>query len=175
MRFALFASAILSLLVGCSDEPTGPRNGNGGGDDGLKAAEAKHGTSSQKAFAQAYISAANADNRDALKELTHPTCIERINEANRRFYTQFLDNCIDDSIPKQRDVTFERVPNDDALPGDKMLDYPVRPTHRFNLTYSKGQRSSSTVVRSVVERDERWYLVIPAPGEEMLKQMKRNK
>ena len=51
--------------------------------------------------------------------------------------------------------------------------YPVEPTHKITIDYSRSEYNQVTVVREMVydaEKDK-WWIVAPLPGDEMIKQM----
>jgi hypothetical protein len=50
-----------------------------------------------------------------------------------------------------------------------MIVWPVKPTHRFEIEFSTGENSSTSIIRFIAQEKDQWFIIIPMLNSENLK------
>ena len=137
----------------------------GGPVAGADAAEAEFDPGA-RALVERLAAAVNADDVEALKRLLHPDNLACMDAGRADFYTEFLARELGRTVPAEYGLRIAGVGAADSLLFEAMDEYPVRPTHQIELSYSTGAYSGVSIVRYLRHDGGRWFYIVPCPTPE---------
>ncbi len=122
-------------------------------------------TPSQRAFAQAYLTAATGSDIERYKVLLHPGTRACMNKDNADFFDVIFKRRVGHVAVSPR-LSVEKIPAKfemfDAMTARGWI-YPVRPTHIFHIEVaSKGTKLSEIMAFGALDKGA-WYEVLPCP------------
>lgn len=127
-----------------------------------------HQFATQQALVDTYVKAVNTDDLSLLKETVLPLSLKGINSENRVYFDRWLNRDLGRTIPHTRKIEFTAL--GDSRLKEKGFIYPMLPTHQFQLDYV-GDGGDHSILRDIVYDGSSWYVVIPLPSQEILKQL----
>ena len=101
--------------------------------------------------------------------LLHPKSLACITPENRDFYDRAVTTCMRQPIPIDFRFTDSTVSDKDTSSLYGYGTFPVPPTHKIEIQYSRGE-DSGTVLFWVVSENGRWYKDDPCINSDVIKQ-----
>ncbi len=127
-------------------------------------------------LAKQFIANVNARDIEGQCELLHPSCVKGLSGMGRKFMDASLKRDFRTKIPKKHNINvYKDQWEKSVLPFGKVADWPVKPTHRFDVEFSTGKSSATTISRFIVEEDDRWFITVPIINAEFLRNYADNK
>lgn len=159
MKFMCLAMVayLLSMAAGC-DKDRPPASANAAQDVETAA------PASDQQFVKSFVDAANSGDPDRLRALVHKSCLAAIDDTNRTFIDQMLERDARRQIPVDYKAEVTPIGDDQPLPFEGMVQYPVRPTHLVQIDFDQGPRHATTIVRHAVHENGAWWLVVAIPS-----------
>ena len=125
----------------------------------------------QESFSKRFVSAVNSHDKAKLKELIYPKSLECLKNENEIILTQDLDKFSAMTIPDQYKANIRENPAGSAPMWTSMFkdkfDYPLIPTHQFQIDWvtdsSSSHIGSMSVIREVALTNDVWVIVLPCP------------
>lgn len=121
-----------------------------------------------EALADRFITAVNAKDGEQQKATVHPDCFASLTPVQKRYIKETLARDFQNVIPIQRTVKITKLDSAD-LPFGNMIVWPVKPTHRFEIEFSTGENSSTSIIRFIAQEKDQWFIIIPMLNSENLK------
>lgn len=84
------------------------------------------------------------------------------------FYEHIVMRQARETVPPNPQWSVAPIAADEPLMLAEKFDYPVRPTHALQLTFSPGPNRSTTMLVQLVQESGRWREVVPCPKPETL-------
>lgn len=125
-------------------------------------------TIQQEQFIKKYIEIINSEDEEGFKSIIYPICLEKLEEQKVFFYT-ILKSRFQNIIPGQISISVKRIGEDESLPFESTLVYPVRPTNIIMINYEKPDSSTAAKLIQVLKKDGEYFEVLPYPDQELLK------
>ena len=116
-----------------------------------------------RAFVERVVAAVNSKSVDARKALLHPKAVRCAGIAPELFYGLMVSRQSRDTIPADYTWKLDAIPAGEPPMSAERFDYPVRPTHMLQLTFTPAPSSSRTIVLQLVHEGKRWYEIVPCP------------
>lgn len=127
----------------------------------------------EEEFVKEYVAAVEAKDVARLKKLVHPECLAPINDENRDYYDDYFSGEIEKSIPDNYEIIdVTAIDKDAPLMMTEVFSYPVRPTHWVQIDFMTGPYESESILRQIVKFEDTWYMVVPCPKPEAMKQFR---
>jgi len=131
-------------------------------------------TPAQRAFAQAYLTAATGSDIERYTVLLHPGTRACMNKDNADFFDVIFKRRVGHVAISPR-LSVEKIPAKyemfDAMSARGWI-YPVRPTHIFHIEVaSKGTKLSEIMAFGALDKGA-WYEVLPCPSAKALEGMR---
>jgi hypothetical protein len=136
---------------------------------GIDVARAQEATAAQLALVERYVAAVRAEDGRRLRSLYHPATLACINSDNRDYFDFIFAKEMSHSAELGAGFTLTRVDplNAAAVAASEMgglIANPVKPTHEFQIdTPFDSKNHSVTILRTAVEQNGTWYLVLGCP------------
>ena len=116
-----------------------------------------------RAFVERVVAAINSKSVDARKALLHPKAVRCAGIAPELFYGLMVSRQSRDTIPPEYTWKLDAIPAGEPPMLADRFDYPVRPTHMLQLTFTPAPSSSRTIVLQLVHEGKRWSEIVPCP------------
>ncbi|MFQ6078437.1 MAG: hypothetical protein ACE5NJ_04780, partial [Thermodesulfobacteriota bacterium] len=130
----------------------------------------------QEEFISEYVAAINARDILKLKRLVHPECLACITDQNHDYYEDYFSREIEEEIPGNYKISnIKPIGKDEPLLMSEAFSYPVRPTHWVQIDFQRGPYDFASVLRQIVKLNEAWFLVVPCPTPNTVKQFREAK
>lgn len=152
-RIAIFGLAIF-LIAGVS---------TGGAEDAASSV-----TPEQRAFADKFVAAIEAQNVAKMRALVAPTTLMCFAGGKGKVLDSWIEDQFEYQIPKGYQVTASPIPPDMLVP-TKMATYPIPRTHLMEFQYSSGG-ATETVTEEIGQEAGQWYAIPPCPTAKRMKQ-----
>jgi hypothetical protein len=124
-------------------------------------------------FIKEYVAAVNAKDVEKLKRLVHPKCLVCINNENRDYYHDYFSSEIKESIPDNYKIgNVKSIGKDEPVLMPEAFSYPVRPTHWVQVDFERGPYDSTSILRQIVKLNDTWFMVVPCPTPNTVKQFR---
>ncbi len=127
-----------------------------------------------EALAEQFIVAVNGKNRQKQQAIIHPRCFADLSALQQQFLDEALAKDFKKTVPEKRTVKVGKLEGVD-LPFAGMMEWPVKPTHQFEIEFSTGEDSSTSIIRFIVKEKEGWFIIVPMLNAENLKQYEERK
>jgi len=121
-----------------------------------------------EALAGKFIAAVNAKSREGQKRIIHPRCFLDLSTLQKQFLDETLARDFRKAIPEKRTVKITRLTNGE-VPFAGLMVWPVKPTHQFEIEFSTGENSSTSIIRFIAQEKDQWFIIVPMLNAENLK------
>lgn len=123
-----------------------------------------------ESLAEQFISNVNTKNRDEQWELIHPTCIQKMSSLQKEFINATLARDFQNVIPEERTIKILTWAENRSLPFGSIGDWPVTPTHRFEVEFSTTEHPILGIARYILKEENAWFIVVPLIHDDRLRQ-----
>jgi hypothetical protein len=116
-----------------------------------------------RAFVARVVESINSKDFERRRVLVHPACQRCTRIAPELFYNVMVTRQARDPIPPDYTWKLDPVPASEPPMFAEQFDYPVRPTHMLQITFTPAPSSSRTLVVQLVHEGKSWSEMIPCP------------
>jgi hypothetical protein len=116
-----------------------------------------------RAFVARVVETINSKDLERRRVLVHPACQRCTKLAPELFYNVMVARQAREPIPPDYTWKLEPVPAGEPLMFADQFDYPARPTHMLQITFTPAPSSSKTLVVQLVREGKSWFEMIPCP------------
>ena len=113
-------------------------------------------------FAEQYISAVNAKDVNALRQLVAPKTLACYTDRTEPFLTDWLKRQTRDTITPPYTIKVEKY--DENLPRSALITMPMAPTHQLDIIVVENGKEL-VMGRPIAYQDGRWYETAPCPTD----------
>ena len=127
------------------------------------AAPARAQDAETRAFVARVVETINSKDVERRRTLVHPACLRCTKLAPELFYNVMVARQGKDPIPPDYTWKLDPVPAGEPLMFADQFDYPVRPTHMLQITFTPAPSSSKTLAVQLVHEGKGWFEMVPCP------------
>ncbi len=120
------------------------------------------------ALVETFIKVVNAKDKKLQRTIVHPQCTKDLSPLQERYLSDRLQRDFRRLIPEKRQVKITAL-EEGPLPFEGMMIWKVKPTHEFEIEFSTGEYSSTSIIRFIAKGGENWYIVEGFPNAENMK------
>jgi hypothetical protein len=136
------------------------------------AADVSTVTAEQRAFAEKFVQAVEAQDVAKMRALIPPTTLKCFGGGKGKLLDRWIDDQFEYQIPKEHQINVSPIPPDMLAPS-KMATYPIQRTHIMEFQYASGG-GSATVTQEIGQEAGQWYAIPPCPTAARMKQFTMN-
>jgi hypothetical protein len=120
------------------------------------------------ALVETFIQVVNARDKKLQRHIVHPGCTQGLSPLEERYLSDVLQRDFRRQIPEKRQVKITEL-EEGPLPFEGMMIWKVKPTHEFEIEFSIGEYSSTSIIRYIAKGGDNWYIVEAFPNAENMK------
>ena len=129
-----------------------------------------------EALAEHFIAAVNAKSPEQQQAIIHPRCFASLSAVQKQFLEETLARDFRRTVPEQHTVKVSNLDSRSLPFGGMMeLEWPIKPTHQFEIEFSTDKYSSTSIIRFIVKEKNEWFIIVPMLNAENLKHYEERK